>query len=142
MKNEATLLELFPLWKKGDVVDLKTFAEYLLVEEDLLSNCVFENGFDVTPLQVVRAIDAMVLEQREAGNAEAATDAAMPSPQSPACAATSCSEALDSSSCNDELPDQPDSHGSFTLTDPESQFCRNGKAKLEPSERKKKQKNM
>ena len=55
---------------------------------------------------------------REAGNAVAATDAAMPSLQSPACAATGFSEALASSSCNDELPDQPDSHGSFTLTDP------------------------
>ena len=76
----------------------------------------------------------MVLEQREAGTAVAATDAAMPSPQYPACAATGFSEALASSSCNDELPDHPDSHGSFTLTDPESQFCRNGKAKLDPSE--------
>ena len=44
---------------------LKMLAEYLPVEEDLLSNYVFENGFDVTPLQVVRAIDAMVVEQRE-----------------------------------------------------------------------------
>ena len=68
VKNEATFFELFPLCMKGDVVDLKMLAEYVLVEEDLLSNCVFEKGFDVTPLQVARAIDAMVARSRQRGS--------------------------------------------------------------------------
>ena len=61
-------------------MDLKMLSEYLLVREDLLSNYLFENGFDVTVSQTVAAIDAMVvvLEQQEAGNAVAATDAVMP----------------------------------------------------------------
>ena len=48
-ENEATLLQQFPLCKKEDVIDLKMLAEYLLVEEDLLADYVFDNGFDVTP---------------------------------------------------------------------------------------------
>ena len=98
-------------------MDLKMLSEYLLVREDLLSNYLFENGFDVTVSQTVAAIDAIfvVLEQQEAGNAAAATDAAMPLLQPgvcltrscPACAATCLSEATASSSCNDELLEQP-----------------------------------
>ena len=68
MKNEATLLEQFLLCKKGDVIDLKMLAEHLSVVEDLLTDCVFENGLDVTQSQTVATIDAMirVMEQREA----------------------------------------------------------------------------
>ena len=63
-----TLLLQFLVCKKGDVVDLKMMATYLSVWEDLLSNYVFENGFHVTKSQSLA-----VLEQQEAGNAEAAT---------------------------------------------------------------------
>ena len=47
-KNEATLVEQFPLCKKGDVIDLKMLAEHLSVVEDLLTDCVSVNVFDVT----------------------------------------------------------------------------------------------
>ena len=36
-------------------------AELLSVEEDLLSDYVFETGFDVTQSQTVAAIDAVVM---------------------------------------------------------------------------------
>ena len=78
MKNEATLLEQFPLCEKGDAIDLKMLAELLSVEDDLLPDYVFENGFGMTQSQTVAAIDAMVtvMEQREAGTVVLATDAA------------------------------------------------------------------
>ena len=62
------------------LIDLKMLAEHLSVEEDLLTDYVFENGFDVTQSQTVAAIDATVsvTEQREASTVVAATDAAMP----------------------------------------------------------------
>ena len=55
VKNESSLLELFPLCWKGDGIDLKMLAEYLSVEQDLLTDFVFENGFGVTASQTVAA---------------------------------------------------------------------------------------
>ena len=70
MKNEATLLEQFPLVKKSDGIDLKMLAGYLSVEQDLLTDFVFDNGFDVTASQTVAAIDAMnrAVKQPEASS--------------------------------------------------------------------------
>ena len=84
VKNETTLLEQFPMVKKSDGIDLKLLAMYLSVEQDLLTDCVFESGFDVTATQVVAPIDAMnrAMKQPEASTVaaltDAATDAAMP----------------------------------------------------------------
>ena len=59
-KNEGTLLLQFPLCKKGDVIVLKMLAMHLAVREDLLSNFVFEYGFDVRMSQTLAAIETMV----------------------------------------------------------------------------------
>ena len=59
LKNEATLLLQFPFVKKCDGIDHKMLAGLLSVEQDLLTDFVFENGFDVTATQTVAAIDAL-----------------------------------------------------------------------------------
>ena len=84
LKNEVTLLEQFPLVKKSDGIDLKMLAGFLSAEQDLLTDFVFESGFDVTATQTVAAIDAVnrAMKQLEActvvGVNDAATVAAMP----------------------------------------------------------------
>ena len=84
VKNETTLLEQFPMVKKNDEIDVMLLAMYLSVEQDLLTDFVFENVFDVTATQVVAAIDAMnrAMKLPEASTVvaltDAATDAAMP----------------------------------------------------------------
>ena len=62
------------------MIDLKMLAEHLSVEEDLLTDYVFGNGFDVTQSQTVAAIDHVVrvVEPREASTVVAVADAAMP----------------------------------------------------------------
>ena len=80
MKNKATLLEQLPLVKKSDGFDLKILAGFFLsVEQDLLTDFVLENGFDVTASQTVAAIDVMnrAVKQPEV-SAFVAVDAAMP----------------------------------------------------------------
>ena len=84
LKNEGTLLEQFPLVTKSDGIDLNMLAGLLSVEQDLLTDFVFEIGFDVTATQVVAAIDVMnrAMKSPEASTVvsltDAATDAAMP----------------------------------------------------------------
>ena len=78
LKNEATLLEHFPLVKKSDGFDLKMLAGLLSVEQDLLTDFVFENGFDETATRTVAAVDAMnrAMKQPEACTVVAVNDAA------------------------------------------------------------------
>ena len=65
VKNGTTLLEQFPMVKKSDGIELKLLAMYLSVEQDILTDFVFENGFDVTATQVVAAIDAMSRDMKQ-----------------------------------------------------------------------------
>ena len=44
----------------------------------------------------------------------------------------------EASSCNDDLPDMPELHGAFTLSNSEPHFCRKGKVQFDPPRKRKK----
>ena len=83
------------------MVDLKMLAEW----EDLLSNFVFENGFDVTASQTLcRSSKKQAMRDASMPLLQLGVGLTLAARSCLACAATCLSEAVASNGCNDELP--------------------------------------